>query len=533
MSAMKSRNGLSVFAVFIALALALLPQASPTWAERLLVRVAPSSGQEVFSEQLSREIEVRGGTLRHRFADLGVLAVETGDLSRAALAALPGVLSVEDDPVRTLLLLSKAQLAPNPANGLYGLLTTGLAEANKRGFTGAGVLVGVADSALDCAHPDIAPALVESFNAGGSPDDGSCFGGPGVDPEETHATHVAGTILAANNKVGVVGGAPGARLLHARVCTGAAPGRCLTSDIMAGVRGLVDRGARIINLSLGGGRSSVTEELFYRSLRRDGILVVAASGNDGQDGVIYPAAYDGVVAVGAVDAADQLASFSNFGAALDLVAPGSGVLSSLPRGTGRDADLLAGRDLFAATGLEFAGLTGRRALAGVLVDCGLGRPGDFPSRVRRQIALIQRGELFFSDKVANAMAAGAAGVVIYNNAAGLFSGTLQTPATPNGAAWIPAIGVSDATGARLRARRLNKSVAMNNLISDWGFASGTSMATPHVAAAAAVLWAARPELDADGVERRLEDTARDLGEPGFDLRFGAGRVDALRAVLPD
>jgi subtilisin family serine protease len=506
---------------------------APAAAERVLVRVAVS-GAEATSERLSREIAVRGGMVRHRFSDLGILAVESGPRGAAALAALPGVLAVEEDPVRKLLLLSKTQLAPSAANGLYGLVTSGLAAANKRGFTGQGVLVGVADTALDCGHPDIAPSLVESLNAAGSPDDGSCTGGPGVDPGESHATHVAGTIIAANNKVGVVGGAPGARLLHARVCTGVAPeDRCLTSDVMAGVRAVVERGARVVNLSLGGSRFSGAEEDFYRGLRRDGILVIAAAGNDGADTVSYPAGYQDVVAVGAVDVADQLTSFSNFGTGLDLVAPGSGVLSALPRGSGRDAEVLASKDVFAATGLEFAGLTGRRALAGKLIFCGLGRPADFSAKVRQQIALIQRGELFFSEKVANAMAAGAAGVVIYNNSAGLFSGTLQTPAAPNGAKWIPAVGVSDATGARLRAKRLNKAVSMNNLISDWGLSSGTSMATPHVVAAAAVLWAAAPELDADGVEQRLKDTALDLGEAGFDFTFGAGRIDALRAVLPD
>ena len=164
--------------------------------------------------------------------------------------------------------------------------------------------------------------------------------------------------------------------------------------------------------------------------------------------VSFPAAYEGVMAVGAVDSSDVLADFSNIGSALDVVAPGVGVLSSLPRNQGRDTGLsIPKKETFAATELTFSSLTPKLGLNKKLVDCGLGHPGECPASVKGQLALVQRGELFFSDKVINAMAQGAVGVVIFNNAPGSFAGTLQTPVSPSGKKWVPTIGVTDATTA--------------------------------------------------------------------------------------
>ena len=302
---------------------------------------------------------------------------------------------------------------------------------------------------------------------------------------------------------------------------------------MEGVRGLVDRGARIVNLSLGGANSSSIEQDFFRGIRAEGVLVVAASGNADGAPVSFPAAYEGVMAVGAVDSSDVLADFSNIGSALDVVAPGVGVLSSLPRNQGRDTGLsIPKKETFAATELTFSSLTPKLGLNKKLVDCGLGHPGECPASVKGQLALVQRGELFFSDKVINAMAQGAVGVVIFNNAPGSFAGTLQTPVSPSGKKWVPTIGVTDATGATLRQGYLGKVANLLSVVSDYGTFSGTSMATPHVVAAAALVWATHPNLDADGVEQRLIDTAEDLGDTGFDVRYGFGRIDAMRAIEP-
>jgi subtilisin family serine protease len=110
-------------------------------------------------------------------------------------------------------------------------------------------------------------------------------------------------------------------------------------------------------------------------------------------------------------------------------------------------------------------------------DCGLGNPADFPSAVSGNIALISRGTLFFSEKVNNAMAAGAIAAVIYNNANGNFLGTLQ-----NSGNWIPALAISQADGLALKAL----TPVTLSLTTVYQYLDGTSMATPHVVGAVAL-----------------------------------------------
>jgi serine protease len=495
---------------------------------RYLVRVAPFAAESSAIARQAADWEARGARVRHVFAGLGAWAIEASPDAAKRLAELPGVMAVEPDPIRVVTGLREKQLVPSTTNALYGLVTARFTAARAAGFLAEGFVVGVGDTGLDCGHPDIAGALLSSVDATGH--GGSCLGQAGVDPGEQHATHVAGTILALDNKIGVFGGASRAKLRHARVCSGV-PGSCFGSDVMEGVRALVDAGARIVNLSLGGPGSSAVEQDFFRGLRQQGILVIASSGNDDGAPVSFPAAYDGVVAVGAVDNVDAVASFSNVGAALDLVAPGVSVLSTLPRGTGRDPSVEAPKKVvFGAADMGFAPLTPKAGVKRKLVFCGLGNVGECPASVKNQIALVARGEIFFSQKVANAMAQKAAAVVIFNNAPGLFSGTLQTANSPSGKPWVPVVAVAAETGAELKAKSLGKLVTVFSVVSDYGTFSGTSMAAPHVAAAAALVWAAHPELDAAGVEQRLKATAVDLGAPGFDNTFGFGRIDAAAAV---
>jgi subtilisin family serine protease len=91
-------------------------------------------------------------------------------------------------------------------------------------------------------------------------------------------------------------------------------------------------GARVVNLSIGGTAASETEALLFRRLAADGILPVAAMGNEFEEGnpVEYPAAYQGVLAVGAVDELGRRAAFSNTGRHIGLVAPGVNIVSTLP-----------------------------------------------------------------------------------------------------------------------------------------------------------------------------------------------------------
>ena len=494
------------------------PHAGAPDRERVLVGFdrAPSASDRAAVARL-------GAVVRHVLPDANALALDVSGSSVGALARLGGVSYVERDELRYPLGLADAQLTPSLDNGLYGLLTTKATTVHSR-VTGAGVKACVADTGLDQDHPDIAPNYKGGIDTVANPTDyDPSHVNPGLEVE-THGTHVAGTVLAANNGVGVLGVAYGAELYHARVLTNDGG---YSSDIMDGVRWLVaTKGCKVVNMSLGGGFKSKTEENFYKSMRNNyGALIVAASGNDGAKTVSFPAGYASNIAVGAVDRNNAHASFSNTGRNIDVSAPGVTVLSAVPDGHGSESSVTADAT-HVAYGLEFAGKT--EGTTGTLVDCGLAQaagdcgatpPADF-------VALIQRGGNSFAEKVENAAAAGADAVVIYNNVAGDFTGTLGAEGD-----WIPAVSVSDTVGATLKTRR-GTQATVANWVSSWDHYDGTSMATPHVTGVVALIWSRHPGLSNSDVERRLFSSAADLGPAGYDTTYGYGLVNADAAVGP-
>ncbi len=456
------------------------------------------------------------------YSEIGaeLVAADARDLS--LLLADPSVRYIEPVPMRYAYSLKNVQLQPDMNNGLYGLVAVKALETHARGINGTGIKVGVADTGIDYKHPDIAP----NYRGGIDTISGDSDPWWNEDPGETHGTHVAGTILAADNGLGVLGVAYGAELYHARVL---GPRGGSAASVMDGVRWLVEQaGCRVINLSLGGGRKSKTEEDFYKLMHSKGALVVAAAGNESEQKLSFPARYAINIAVGAVNSSNEIAGFSNTGKNIDVVAPGVGILSSVPLNTSSEAFVEAGSTI-SATPFAFAGLTEDNGLAGLLVDCKLGNAKDFPSSVAGQIALIQRGELTFAEKVTNAMKAGATGVIIYNNATGGFLGTLGSATAEGGKKWIPAVAVSDSAGQTLKAN-LGKSITVFNQLSSWDSYNGTSMATPHVSGVVALIWSANPSLTNVQVEELLKSTTTDLGTSGYDKVYGAGLVNASAAV---
>jgi subtilisin family serine protease len=465
--------------------------------------------------------------VRHEFPEISAVAIDIPSGKAEDLLRGLGAVAVEQDVPRWPLETRwQGELQPKRNNGLYGLITTGAKAAQASGATGAGATVCIADTGIDVHHPDIEPKYrggIDTVNDDSNPD-------VGAEASETHGTHVAGIAIAALNGVGVRGVAYAAELYHARVIRQSGGS---TSDIMAGVQHLVtQRGCKVVNLSLGGSRPSNIERQFYSDLwQRGGVIVVAAAGNEETDEVSYPAGYPEVIAVGAVDRANKHADFSNTGVGLDLSGPGVGVLSSVPRGTGRDAEVAVGPHHYSASGLEFAGTTA--GITDKLIDCGTGNSAsEFPAAVAGKLALIQRGEEFFSVKVENAMNAGARAAVIYDNVLddNLGQWTLQTPRTSDGRPWIPAVGVSGKTGRAL-LRAAGGDATLVSIESDWEYFSGTSMAAPHVAGTAALVLAVNPALSNAEVEAILEQTAKDLGPGGYDTTFGWGLVNAKAAVL--
>jgi serine protease len=504
-------------------------------------------------------ISKAGGSVRNAFDGIKVLAVSLPSGKVADIRSQSGVSYVEVDGPRVPLgkpapaptggfpgalstTLPTSQLEPSIGNGLYGLVTTHSVEAYDAGFKGADVKACVADTGLDTNHPDIAPNLVDTYDVfnhreGLHATDVFALGVAGT---ETHSTHVAGIVLGADNGAGIRGVAPSAKLLHARVLgtqpDGSVSGE--TSQVMEGVQWLADHGCKVINMSLGGGDRSQAEEALYNKITADGTLIVVASGNDSTFKVSYPGAYQNVLTVGAIDRNNNLASFSNTGAQLDLVAPGVDNLSSFPTGQGRDSFAVIAGKTYSANPLDPSGATSAAGINGPLVNCGLGgSPADCHGAAPGFVALMQRGTYTFATKVGNAQDAGAAAVIIYNNAAngpgnfngGLLDDNLNPIPNHNGQPWIPAISLSQTDGEAIAAAAPPTATAYNVAMA-WNNDSGTSMATPHVAGVAALLFAKNPSLSPFDVESILEKTATDLGVPNYDTTFGYGNVNAAAAL---
>jgi subtilisin family serine protease len=197
------------------------------------------------------------------------------------------------------------------------------------GLTGAGVTVAVLDTGIDATQADLVGQVTAAQDFTGSGDTRDSVG---------HGTHVASTIAGTGAAPGGYRGvASGARLVAAKVCTE----YCFESAILDGIQWSVDQGARIVNLSLGGGDSpeeDLVEAAVNRLSAERDVLFVAAAGNDGVFGdhtVSSPASADAALAVGAVDKRDVLAASSARGPRVgdealkpDITAPGVSITAA-------------------------------------------------------------------------------------------------------------------------------------------------------------------------------------------------------------
>ncbi|MEU7788813.1 S8 family serine peptidase [Amycolatopsis sp. NPDC049159] len=217
----------------------------------------------------------------------------------------------------------------------------GAPEAWAAGYDGSGVKVAVLDTGFDATHPDLAGRVEKTANFSSSADMVDRFG---------HGTHVASTIAGsgAADAGKRKGAAPGAKLYIGKVLGD--DGSATSSEVLQGMEWAAATGAKVINMSLGGGATDGTDDLsvaLNELSARTGALFVVAAGNDGRLGpetIGTPGTADAALTVGAVDRQDQLAPFSSTGPRLgdqavkpDITAPGVDIVAARAAGTSMGA----------------------------------------------------------------------------------------------------------------------------------------------------------------------------------------------------
>lgn len=520
-------------------------------------------------------------------------AVEISPLERAKLAKLSGVRALY--PVDMVQAPTPQQVEATVPDMVAAINLTGAKVAqDSLGLTGAGVKVGVIDTGIDIDHPafggngtngstSFPTARVvsgydfvgDAYNSSGTTT-AELTPVPDAVPDDCggHGTHVAGII--GGNGGGILGVAPKVSLGAYRVfgCTGTSSADVI---IAAMERALAD-GMQVINQSLGAARQwpqYPTAQAAAR-LAKKGVVMVAAAGNNGPGGSSPDALFAGG-APGVADGVISVASFDNAQRAFTV--------GSTPFGF----NAVTGAGTAPTSGSASLARTGTTSTAN---DACTALPAGSLSG---KVALIRRGTCNFYTKAYNAQTAGAIGVVLYNNTTGALAATVagSTPAIT-----IPVVGVAQTQGVALDALIAAGGAELNwgtsyagypygtggliSSFSSFGLApdlsfkpqlgapggsiissypielgstttlSGTSMATPHVAGAAALVLQAIPtaalgrtsavvgnsSLPQINMLTRLMNTAKpkswsdipDAGYTDFSFRQGAGMLDVVSAV---
>ncbi|ADU29422.1 peptidoglycan-binding protein [Evansella cellulosilytica] len=260
----------------------------------------------LFKNQANKDLITNAkGTIHHEFKNIPALAISIPHQAIEGLKNNPNVISVEENKSHVF----QRQTVD------WGIERVQAPLAWENGFTGKGVKVAIIDTGIDTTHSDL--DIAGCFSATNAP---TC------EDSDGHGTHVAGIIGARDNDVGVVGIAPEASIYAARVSN--LEGEIWSADIIAAVDWAISEGVDIINMSLGSSEYSSILDHALTKANNEGILLVAAAGNDNKSPVNYPAALPHVIAVSATDKNDKLASFSNIGNEIEVSAPGTSIPST-------------------------------------------------------------------------------------------------------------------------------------------------------------------------------------------------------------
>lgn len=423
---------------------------------------------------------------------------------------------------------------------------------------GSGVKLCIIDTGFYAAHDDFQGIV----HTGQSQINGEAY----TEDGNGHGTHVAGTANAMNNNIGVVGVMPGGAELHiVKIFNNSGVWVNGQSNLATAAVACKDAGANAISMSLGGGSSQTEENIFQDLYDNHNIISIAAAGNDGNATASYPASYDSVISVAALRQSDNVANFSQYPATsynpinppanvewdvVELSGGGENVLSTWPGPPHGNVPVLQvtndGVDYSATQIAE----TSSGDVTQNLVDGGLCDNGDINASWNGSVVLCERGNIAFADKMNNVASNGGEAVVLFNNEAGTLNATCGGNCTSGGS--IPGLALTQTEGLFLRANGLGlptRVIADNGsgcvgCSGGYNAISGTSMATPGVAAGIAWAWSAcsgPTGITNKELRQLLRDSARDLsgthdqsGTPygaGYDAHTGFGLVQLKDAQL--
>lgn len=500
--------------------------------ERVIVKFTRGNGAA--AKALAKKA---GGDIKVDLAKHDAFAMEVPAAALNGLRNNPNIEFIETDAIRTIsnTNLNNTEVEPWGISRVEGDIVSDSLTGNRT--------VCIIDSGYDISNSDLA-----SLNVNGTNDSGT---GNWYQAGGSHGTHVAGTIAALSNGSGVVGVMPNGNINLHIIKVFNESGWGYSSSLVAAVDDCVTAGANVINMSLGGSGSSNTERNAFQSYYDQGVLSIAAAGNDGNTAHSYPASYDAVVSVAATDSGNMHANFSQRTNQVEIAGPGEAVLSSVA-GDGYLAQLtVGGTDYFAngvvphifynsalsyspdATNGSASGTLGVCTTSGTSYSCG-----DMTGK----ICLVERAENqgdntsstennYPENRAADACAdAGAEGIIVYSNSA---RPGLQNPFMVdfNGKiSGVPTASVDRATGLELASKAGQNASMSKTGGQDWEYYNGTSMATPHVAAVAALVWSHHTGCSAAEVRNAMNMTAQDLGSAGRDNNTGYGLVKAQAAL---
>ncbi len=522
-----------VLFVLSAVLMLLFSVASPVMADpsdtvRVWVSYREGGKSEVFKALSSSSTKIH-----YDFPELGAYVVSLPAAALNGILNNPWVIDVEEDAERYPISAMEGvvteealavvdQLGQTVPYGIDMVQARDVWDVNRDGVVDAGAPTGAArtlciiDSGYYQDHEDLPNATKGGYSQ--------------VDADSTkwstdgfgHGSHVGGTIAAENNGFGVVGVTPGTVNLYIVKFFADDGNATYASNLVDALTRCRNAGANVVSMSLGGSRSVRTEKTAFANAYAANVLSIAAAGNEGTSALSYPASYDSVMSVAAIDSNKVVADFSQYNSQVEIAAPGVGVLSTLP---------YIDTNKVTVDSIDYAGghidYSARGTASGALVAGGL---CDSVGSWTGKIVLCERGVIDFNTKVANVKTGGGVAAIIYNNVPGDFLGTLGDGNTST----IIGISLSQETGQYLVANKLGKTATVFSQVaqpaSGYEAWDGTSMATPHVSAVAALVWSWDPTLTNVEIRNALTATAQDLGTAGRDVYYGYGLVQARAAL---